>query len=248
MSRRRDLSILAGLFLGIPAVTGDPVLVLNGAHEVTAAGPSFVLDVNSDGVTDLRFNYNAWEFHTMVNWSVTVERAHASSGTLVRADDGDYVWLVHRYATGTPVSFQPTNGRTSAYACLEDYPVWEGAWLGGQTGLLGFSFLAAGTRHFGWAEMRAQPGSNPMYGSLVITRVAYETEPGVAILAGEALPDESCNAADLSRPFNVLDLADINEFVTAFLNAEPVADLDPDGLHDLGDIIVFVNAFTGGCP
>lgn len=57
-----------------------------------------------------------------------------------------------------------------------------------------------------------------------------------------------CNAADLSEPFGLLDLQDINTFAAGFLGGDLVADLDGNGLLDLQDINQFVAAFLAGCP
>ncbi len=57
-----------------------------------------------------------------------------------------------------------------------------------------------------------------------------------------------CNAADLAEPFGVLDLADINVFVSGFVTQDPAADLDDNGIFDLADIGAFVGSFTAGCP
>jgi hypothetical protein len=53
--------------------------------------------------------------------------------------------------------------------------------------------------------------------------------------------------ADLNGD-GLLDLGDITAFVSAFQAGEPLADLDGNGLYDLTDISAFVSAFTGGCP
>ncbi|USO00166.1 MAG: matrixin family metalloprotease [Phycisphaeraceae bacterium] len=58
----------------------------------------------------------------------------------------------------------------------------------------------------------------------------------------------NCNAADIAEPYGVLDLADINAFITGFTTQDPIADLDDNGIFDLGDINVFVTTFTAGCP
>ena len=62
----------------------------------------------------------------------------------------------------------------------------------------------------------------------------------------------SCSAdtcpADLAEPFGVLDLADVQAFVTAFTSGEPLADLNDDGVFDLTDVQVFVTSFNAGCP
>ena len=57
-----------------------------------------------------------------------------------------------------------------------------------------------------------------------------------------------CNPADLSEPFGILDLSDINAFVSAFVAGDPLADLNPDGIYDLADIVAFIDAFNLGCP
>ncbi len=68
----------------------------------------------------------------------------------------------------------------------------------------------------------------------------------VRALACDATPN--CNPADLAEPFGVLDLGDIGVFVSAFTaNMEP-GDLNDDGIYDLTDIGLFVTDFTDGCP
>jgi V8-like Glu-specific endopeptidase len=58
----------------------------------------------------------------------------------------------------------------------------------------------------------------------------------------------SCAAADLAEPFGVLDLADIQAFVTAFNGMLPAADLAPPfGVWDLSDVAAFSGSFTEGC-
>lgn len=68
--------------------------------------------------------------------------------------------------------------------------------------------------------------------------------------ASYAIPAPSgCNAADIAEPFDVLDLADIQAFVAAFVAQEPAADIAPPaGVWDLADLQAFIVAFTGGCP
>jgi hypothetical protein len=50
------------------------------------------------------------------------------------------------------------------------------------------------------------------------------------------------------EPFEVLDLSDINLFVSSFQSQSAFADLDGNGIYDLTDISLFVNSFTAGCP
>lgn len=55
--------------------------------------------------------------------------------------------------------------------------------------------------------------------------------------------------ADLAAPEGVLDLADLQAFISAFVAQEPLADfVAPFGVLDLADIQAFVSAFLAGCP
>ncbi|MBZ0172865.1 MAG: hypothetical protein K8E66_10825, partial [Phycisphaerales bacterium] len=54
--------------------------------------------------------------------------------------------------------------------------------------------------------------------------------------------------SDLAPPFGVLDLADVNGFVSAFLAQDPLADIaEPIGVFDLADINTFIQNFLSGC-
>ncbi len=52
----------------------------------------------------------------------------------------------------------------------------------------------------------------------------------------------------LAEAVGVLDLADINTFIAAFLGLDPLADLTGEGIFDLADLGLFVIGFNGGCP
>jgi hypothetical protein len=56
-----------------------------------------------------------------------------------------------------------------------------------------------------------------------------------------------CGPADRAPPFGVLDLADITHFVGAFTAQEPDADCDDNGIFDLSDVVLFVQAVLAGC-
>ncbi len=62
------------------------------------------------------------------------------------------------------------------------------------------------------------------------------------------VPDSlGCNPADLNGD-GVLDLGDVNAFVAGFSSGDPAADLDGSGVFDLADVQLFVDAFVSGCP
>lgn len=59
----------------------------------------------------------------------------------------------------------------------------------------------------------------------------------------------ACGIVDLALPFGILDLADIQAFVSAFVAQDPAADVAaPLGTWDLADVGAFVGAFIAGCP
>lgn len=116
------------------------------------------------------------------------------------------------------------------------------------------------------------PGDNPSYGhefvgivdpdgfgAVVLTGTLEINEKGVLeggiiygcddFLIGVAPGFGGCgNPADLVPPMGVLDLEDINAFVSAFLGQDSSADLDGNGVFDLADIGAFTAAFIAGCP
>ncbi|MBZ0173490.1 MAG: hypothetical protein K8E66_13990, partial [Phycisphaerales bacterium] len=54
--------------------------------------------------------------------------------------------------------------------------------------------------------------------------------------------------SDIAPPFGILDLADVNGFVSAFLAQDPLADIaEPIGVFDLADINTFIQNFLNGC-
>ena len=58
-----------------------------------------------------------------------------------------------------------------------------------------------------------------------------------------------CNDADLAVPLGVLDLADIQSFIKAFVRRSALVDTaPPQGVWDLADLAMFVQAFATGCP
>lgn len=59
---------------------------------------------------------------------------------------------------------------------------------------------------------------------------------------------EGCSPADLAPPFGIIDLSDINVFVSGFITGDPIADLDGSGVFDLTDINQFIDSFVAGCP
>ena len=81
------------------------------------------------------------------------------------------------------------------------------------------------------------PGFDAVFGwGLLNARAAVERATG------------GCDA-DLAAPYGILDLADVQGFLSFFLNEEPGADFaEPFGILDLSDVTSFASAFIAGCP
>jgi hypothetical protein len=65
-----------------------------------------------------------------------------------------------------------------------------------------------------------------------------------ALAAGEA----RCSEGDFAEPFFVLDLADIQRYITLFTAGAPEADMRPPfDVLDLADLQAFLQGFLSGC-
>jgi hypothetical protein len=131
--------------------------------------------------------------------------------------------------------------------------------IGIQTALLAGVIASPATGQdygIGWWTLDAGSGvlSGGSY-TLSYTLGQHDAHPasqsGAYVLTGGFWPgvvDASpCNAADLAPPFGLLDLSDINAFVSAFVGQDLLADLTGNGLLDLSDINLFIASFASGC-
>ena len=253
----RDCSTVAHALAALSAIavsaTAEPVQTFGGGIAITDDAAGLSIDVNADGLFDLRFAYFGVSVNSVFAWDAVVNLAD---------DEADV-----RFATSLDANQRSVHARFEldaiigptidtggfpfgavAYGSLFD-GTSGGPWLDMEPGFVGFSFLdTQGGRHYAWAEVELDNEDDTGFGSLILTRIAYETVAGVPIAAGDAGP-VGCNPADLAEPFGTLDLADIAAFVTAFVAGDQLADLaEPFGTFDLADITAFVTGFTAGCP
>jgi len=65
----------------------------------------------------------------------------------------------------------------------------------------------------------------------------------------DVVGDGPCSVADVGVPLGVLDLADVDAFIGAFLAGDALADIAfPFGFIDLSDVDAFIGAYLAGCP
>ncbi|USO00172.1 MAG: hypothetical protein H6810_05780 [Phycisphaeraceae bacterium] len=99
--------------------------------------------------------------------------------------------------------------------------------------------LRWGTMYSFWFDSDAPPGE---------TNVGVEPYfPGGSSLTARMAGPASC-PADINND-GILDLADVQGFISAFLAHDPPADLAPPfGVYDLADLQAFIASFAAGCP
>jgi hypothetical protein len=246
----RFIAVLAAC--GASVCGAEPVQVFGGELAIGDNASGFVIDVNSDGRFDVEFAYFGISVNSIFGWDGFIRQEDPGSEVRFGGGlDGNDRAVHDRFAEGAEIGPAIDGGFPFGAIAYESFfdGLSGGDWLDMQPGFVGFSFLATdGGRHYAWAEVAIDNEDNYEDGFLILTRIAYETEAGVPIAAGDDGSDPGCNAADLAEPFGLLDLADVLAFATAFTGMEDAADLDGNGLWDLADVTAFIGAFTGGCP
>lgn len=96
--------------------------------------------------------------------------------------------------------------------------------------------------HLLYFDQAISPGTLFLPGGLLIDPNG-DHNPATSI----AVVLSPCGIADLNGD-GLLDLSDINLFISGFLAGGTIADLNGDDLFDLGDISLFTGAFVAGCP
>ncbi len=75
----------------------------------------------------------------------------------------------------------------------------------------------------------------------------HETQGQYTVIIDRA-SSTGCSAADLAPPFGQLDFFDVQAFLDAFVDNDPVADLAaPFGAFNFYDLNAFLNAYSDGC-
>lgn len=146
--------------------------------------PPAAIDLNDDGVIDFiipggnaQINVLPQGFNRVLSIDEfgTLYAADLSEGSFIGADPGDgRVW-----GAGSPVMAACFSG--GGVVCF-------GNFLGG-IDYLGAEFEIAGNTHYGWLEIRSRDGI-PF---IDVLSWAYETEPGMGILAG-AIPEPTATS------------------------------------------------------
>jgi hypothetical protein len=109
--------------------------------------------------------------------------------------------------------------------------------------------LAVGFDFGGTTGVQVMNGVVDINDNNQIAFAAFLENGTIGVFLATPASSGGCNPADLTEPFGVLDLADLQTFVAAFVADDPIADLaPPSGVWDLADMQAFVSAFLAGCP
>lgn len=58
----------------------------------------------------------------------------------------------------------------------------------------------------------------------------------------------ACSLADMAEPYGTLNSLDVSAFLGLFMDQDPGADLNEDGMHDFFDVSMFLGLYAAGCP
>jgi len=150
---------------------------------VTVYFGEFPFDMNGDGISDFTFD------HGQDTLGVTM-----LGDNLLLADVT--VWSIPFYE-GTEISETPPGGMLwsdgpfgfySRQNIHQGETATTGYWQGIDHGMFGVNFDIDGESHYGW--VRLSTGMDDQYSSYILHDWAYETQPGVGIIAG-TVPEPS---------------------------------------------------------
>lgn len=198
MDRRTNLYSIAAAaasvsVLALAQPADASVVITNTNIPITAKGIS--IDLNKDGVTDLKFKYvrspGASSLHSFLN-------VQPIAGNAVVADGGYASALARSAKIGPSAHFGPTTGDNSLLE--EKLSSFYGCKLYGKWGgnhpnkFVGVKFKIKGAIHYGWIRVTITSSTTPGVAiSGTVTEYGYETIANKLVLAGLA----SNNAADV---------------------------------------------------
>jgi hypothetical protein len=180
------------------------------------------IDLNHDGLPDVRFLLNSHIYHTFL-------------GDLTVKGDGGIVGMVEEFGVrsaapllsgatiGPDQQFAKVNLRmaTSHGADIPSYYIYsrteKGAWGNLQNHFLGVRFVIDGTVHYGWIRMTVGSSSRPLWAT--ITGYAYETEPDQPIKAGERSGEAKAGTSSSSASVGSLGALALGSSGPKFLQA-----------------------------
>ena len=219
--------------------------------EFTTPGTGFQLSSNAVSGVPVRFGNITAAYEEAFN-TFSAERLFTPLGSNV-LDVHFFIPGSDVPATTTGFGVVFTDVDLSDSASIEFYDRWDN--------LLGRHFAEAGPTEDASLSFVGVSYTDPVVASVRIysgthaidNLLGLEGDPIDLVVMddfifGEPIAQVEDCPVDIAEPFGILDLADIVAFTTGFLAQDPIADVNGDGLFDLADITVVVDAYINGCP
>ena len=110
-----------------------------------------------------------------------------------------------------------------------------------------FTDSAGGTlnTHTFDADLATNPSGGPVTAGIRVLSDDPDQPVSTITLTGTIV---GCSQADFAVPFGTMDFFDVQEFLDAFSNSLPQADLTGEGEFNFFDVQAFLAAFAQGCP
>ncbi len=178
----------AGAGLLTPVQPAEAQVVYTPAHVVIHTGSTYKLDVNHDGVTDFQFSdsvyYNVGQLIV-----VPFASNEGMGGNAVEVQPGFAFFPLalnpgarigrNAYFYGSCVGCVTTNEIMAGFNEGGGYGNWKNV----QNRYLGLRIFIDHEAHYGWARFSVQVDGSSI--RALLTGYAYQTEPGIAIRAGQ---------------------------------------------------------------
>ena len=176
----------AGVSLLAVAQSAEAEIVYTPAHRVIKNKMTLRLDLNHDGVTDLRIR------DVPTSYCGSACGPIESLGALLSQPDG----VVHNAYGAVAMKAGMKIGPKSVFDGGTQHMVWStgnyatGSWINVKNRYLGVKFQIEGKIHYGWVRLsvRVRPGFKI---TATLTGYAYETDVNKPIVAGKTKNDES---------------------------------------------------------
>jgi hypothetical protein len=177
--------------LALPQAEGK--IVYTPSNQVISLGQPYLLDLNSDGITDFDINLGACTITTNRTSCLFAEALFvggAGSYNLIEAPKsyrtfrGTTVALALKSGTKIPTKYASHDG-IMAGKQVSDGTHYIGRWFNVKNRYLGLVFFIDGKRHYGWARLNVTTHKHPFTVSATLTGYAYETIPNKPIIAGQ---------------------------------------------------------------
>jgi hypothetical protein len=204
---------------GIPLTDLVPDLDIDGCcHPDFSSATLDSLDVNGDGIPELRFRA-AW--YPALAAPVQFAWAEAGDSASIAVLPGEFcgtdscLWSPLAFNDGDlldlSLPMEPEGGYLAALRAEAGDTLRRGQWMDGSSQVLAFRFQAEGLNHWGWVRMRC-----PEPHRIVLEEYAWNPFPEGLLLAGDAVEAMPAGRATGLNGTDASDLGDGRDFRLSF--------------------------------